>query len=308
MSLSGRESYRDELTKLASIDERILCLEADLGGSNHQFEANHPNRFFNMGIAEMASIDIAAGLSEGGHIPFFSTFASFASLRSAESMKLAMGYMEKNIKVVAPYGGVSGGWFGTTHHALEDIAIVRSFQKIKIACPHGEEDTRKVVREAANSNKPYYIRLSRNDSYESLDRALDHDCSHPLFHYKGESDLCLISIGEQGTVLCKEMESLYPDVSHIHLCYVDYESLQDHITEIGNAAERLLVVEEHRLSGGTASLLSILMPEKKVYSHDCGEDWPIYGGTHQETLEYLGFSSNVLREKIDSMKGKKLSI
>ncbi|UTR16516.1 transketolase [Salipaludibacillus sp. LMS25] len=300
MTLSGRDAYRDELTKIAEYNDHILCLEADLGGSNHKFEAQFSDRFFNMGIAEMTSIDMAAGLAEAGYIPFFSTFASFASLRSAESIKLAMGYMGKNIKIVAPYGGVSGGWFGTTHHSLEDIAIVRSFLNIKIACPYGEEDTRRVIREAALSPHPYYVRLSRNDAFESLERESDAAFS-TIVNQRGTSKLCLISIGEQGTELCKKMEDMYPEVSHIHLCYVDHSSLKDVIDQLEGLGELFLVVEEHRLAGGTASLLSVLLPNKRVYSFDCGELWPLYGGNHKETLSHLKFDSENLEKRITNL-------
>lgn len=297
MTLSGRDTYRDELTKIAEYNDRVLCLEADLGGSNHKFETQFSDRFFNMGIAEMTSIDMAAGLAEAGYIPFFSTFAPFASLRSAESIKLAMGYMEKNIKIIAPYGGVSGGWFGTTHHSLEDIAVIRAFPNIKIACPYGEEDTRRVIREAAASPHPYYVRLSRNESFISLERSGEY-AHTPLVNQKGDGKLCMVSVGEQGTELCKNMQEIYPHLSHVHLCYVDQSSLRAAIDQFKKLGETFLVVEEHRLAGGTASLLSVLMPNKRVYSFDCGEEWPVYGGTHKETLAYLKFDHETLEKQI----------
>ncbi|UOQ83479.1 transketolase [Gracilibacillus salinarum] len=300
MTLSGRDTYRDELTKIAEENDRILCLEADLGGKNHQFESQFPDRFFNMGIAEMTSIDMAAGLAEAGFIPFFSTFATFASLRSAESIKLAMGYMEKNIKIIAPYGGVSGGWFGTTHHSLEDIGVVRTFPNIKIACPYGEADTRRVIREAVLSPSPYYVRLSRNESFVSLDRD-DEQATMPLVNQKGNGNLCLLSIGEQGTELCKSIQEVYPEISHVHLCYIDQESLRNSMDQLEEHGKTFLVVEEHRLAGGTASLLAILMPNNRVYSFDCGVEWPIYGGSHQETLKYLAFDYETLEEKVKNL-------
>ncbi|WP_173918670.1 transketolase [Halobacillus sp. Marseille-Q1614] len=307
MTLSGRDTYREELTNIAEYNDHILCLEADLGGSTHKFESQFPDRFFNMGIAEMTSIDMAAGLAEAGYIPFFSTFAPFASLRSAESIKLAMGYMEKNIKVIAPYGGVSGGWFGTTHHSLEDIAVLRAFPNIKIACPYGEEDTRRVIREAASSPHPYYVRLSRNEAFVSLEREGE-SASSPLVNQKGTGELCLVSVGEQGTELCKKMQEVYPEVSHVHLCYVDQLSLRAAVDQLTGLGESFLVVEEHRLAGGTASLLSVLLPDKQVYSFDCGEEWPVYGGTHQETLAHLKFEPKTLEKRITDLLNDPITI
>ncbi|WP_238189651.1 transketolase [Paenibacillus sp. L3-i20] len=303
---SGRDSYKDELAKLASDNEQIICIEADLGGKDHPFQLQHPDRFFNLGIAELAGIDVAAGLAEAGYVPFFSTFASFAALRAAESIKLTMGYMGKNVKVVAAYGGVSGGWFGTTHHALEDIAVVQSFQNIRIACPHGEEETRKVIQEAAISDEPYYIRLSRNDAFESLFRQDDTPCSDIIVDGNKRADsfrLCVISVGEQATELCKQIIQWDDSIVHVHVVYVDTASLKSYVEQLRTLTDRFLVVEEHRATGGTASYLALLLPDKQVYAHHCGEHWPIYGGTHKDVLSYLGFGLEPLQQQIRDIVG-----
>ncbi|EFM09420.1 Transketolase central region [Paenibacillus curdlanolyticus YK9] len=305
-TLSGRDAYKDELAKLAETEERIVCLEADLGGKNHPFQTRHPERFLNLGIAELAGVDIAAGLAEAGYVPFISTFAAFAALRAAESVKLSLGYMGKNVKLVAPYGGVSGGWFGTTHHALEDIAVIQSFQNIRIACPHGEEETRRVIREAAASTEPYYIRLSRNDAFESLARASASSCRELLVErgaVHGRAKLCLLSVGEQATELCKALTEQFESVVHAHACYVDSQSLKAYVEPLQSLADRFLVVEEHRATGGTASYLALIMPEHPVYSHNCGEQWPMYGGSHAEVLADLGFGLEPLRQQIQSLLG-----
>jgi len=305
MGISSRDAYRDELSKIADENNRIICMEADLGGKKHPFQEKHPDRFFNMGIAELASIDIAAGLAESGFIPFFSTFAPFAALRAAESMKLAMGYMKKNIKVVAPYGGVSGGWFGTTHHCLEDIAVVQSFQDIRIACPYGEEETRRVIREAAESNEPYYIRMGRNNSYDSLYREEGTSCKKLIFEEPivNNSDICLISIGEEGTDICRKIHEIDSSIMHIHLCYVDIKSLKTYIDQLRKVSTKFIVVEEHRLTGSIASTLALLLPECKIYSHSCDEKWPMYGGSSEDVMNYLEFGVEYLKEVIDKIRG-----
>ncbi|MFC4076044.1 transketolase [Salinithrix halophila] len=307
MNFSGREAYKAELAELACDNEKIVCLEADLGGKKHVFQQKHPDRFLNLGIAEAAGIDMAAGLAEGGFTPFFSTFAPFAALRSAESIKLAMGYMGKNIKIAAAYGGVSGGWFGTTHHCLEDIAVLQSFQNVRIVCPHGEEETRKVVREAATSPEPYYIRLSRNEVFQSLDRNPNSSCREIVYqgNEQGVSPLCVISVGEQASELCKQIVEEYPSIIHAHVVYVDSVSLKSYVEELRTISDRFLVVEEHRATGGTASYLSLLLPECKVYSHDCGEKWPSYGGNHTDVLRYLGFGLQELKQQITDIIGEK---
>lgn len=168
MTASGRDVYRETLTGLAETDDRILCFEADLGGRRHPFAERHPDRFFNLGIAEATMVDMAAGLAAAGYKPFLSTFAPFAALRAAESLKLTLGYLGAGVTVVAPYAGVSGAWFGTTHHCLEDVAVLRAIPGVVIAAPYGEEEMRAVIEYAAVSGRPHYVRTGRNAAYRAL--------------------------------------------------------------------------------------------------------------------------------------------
>ncbi|NJP66145.1 transketolase [Streptomyces spiramenti] len=291
MTLAGRAAYRDELTQIAEYDPRILCLEADLGGKGHPFAVNHPDRFFNVGIAEGAMVDMAAGLAEGGYRPFVSTFAPFAVLRAAESMKLALGYLGAGITVVAPYAGVSGGWFGTTHHCLEDFAVVRAIPGVTVAAPYGEAEMRAVVRRAAVTGEPHYIRTGRNAAPLSLPWV---GPEPPVVNWDvhgAEPDrTCLVSVGEVGTELCLAVRRSLPALPHAHLCYLDQPHLERAAAELADHYDRFVVVEEHRQAGGIASALALLLPGREVSSVNAGESWPVHGGSHEEVLDELGLN------------------
>lgn len=295
MTLSGRDAYRAELTALAAEDPRIVCLEADLGGKGHPFQAAHPDRFFNVGIAEGAMVDMAAGLAAAGLRPFVSTFAPFAALRAAESLKLALGYLAAGITVVAPYAGVSGAWFGTTHHCLEDLAVLRSIPGVTVAAPHGEADMRAVVRAAAESGRPHYIRTGRNAAYQSLPRTTD---ALPLVNWArpgGSDEMCLVSVGEEGTRLALAVTERRPGLAHAHLTYLDREHLARAASELAARHRRFLVVEEHRQEGGVAEALALLMPRHEVHGVNAGAHWPAEGGDHHEVLARIGLDlSDVL--------------
>lgn len=307
MRLSGRAAYRDELTLLAQENEKIVCLEADLGGAKHPFAAAHPDRFFNLGITELAGIDVAAGLAATGFVPFFSTFAPFAVLRAAESVKLAMGYMGLNVKLVAPYAGVAGAWFGTTHHCLEDLALLQSIPGITIAAPYGEDETRRVIREAAGRHGPFYIRLGRNDVFESLPDKNIFEHNWVVWQIPdaqaGPLNLCLVSVGERGTSLCQQAVRMTPGLAHAHLCYLDAPNLSRAAIELFSSFRAFLVVEEHRTFGGIASSLALLLPEAQVHGHNCGMDWPHHGGEHDDVLATLGFGLQPLLEQIHALDG-----
>ncbi|MFF4484898.1 transketolase family protein [Streptomyces sp. NPDC001544] len=286
--LSGRDAYRDELTRIAGEDTSILCLEADLGGKGHPFQVAHPERFFNLGIAEGAMVDMAAGLAAGGYKPFVSTFAPFAALRAAESLKLTLGYLNAGVTVVAPYAGVSGAWFGTTHHCLEDLAVLRSMPGITIAAPYGEAEMRAVVRAAARSGRPHYIRTGRNARYASF--ALP-EGELPLvnWEFRADSDaVCLVSVGEEGTRLAVAARTATPGVAHAHLVYVDHEHLTRAAAELARHHSRFVVVEEHRGQGGVAEALALLLPRCEITSVAADRTWPSYGGDHAQVMAALG--------------------
>jgi transketolase len=296
--LSGRDAYRAELTELAETDPRLLCLEADLGGRDHRFAAAHPDRFFNLGIAEAAMIDMAAGLASAGYKPFVSTFAPFATLRAAESMKLSLGYLRAGVVVFAPYAGVSGAWFGTTHHCLEDLAVVQSFPGITIAAPYGEEETRAVVRAAAADDGPYYIRAGRNGAYRSL---LGAGSTVPPVNWVADGEeTCLVSVSEIGTELCLQACEQRPDLAHAHLCFLDQQSLSTAAPLLRARYRRFVVVEEHRPSGGVAASLALLLPDCQVWGVNAGNSWPSHGGDHDEVLAELGLDLPHVLDTVDT--------
>ncbi|ULR50809.1 transketolase [Streptomyces deccanensis] len=289
VTLSGRDAYRDELTRLAASDDTIVCLEADLGGKGHPFQAAHPERFLNLGIAEGAMVDMAAGLAAGGHKPFISTFAPFAALRAAESLKLTLGYLAAGVTVVAPYAGVSGAWFGTTHHCLEDLAILRSVPGVTIAAPYGDAEMRAVVREAVRSGRPHYIRTGRNARYESLPLS---GTELPLVNWEFTADatgaVCLVSVGEEGTRLALAARRAAPGTAHAHLTYLDHDNLTAAAAELARHHSRFVVVEEHRGQGGIAEALALLLPACQVTSVSADRSWPSQGGDHEEVMAALG--------------------
>ncbi|MFF3943869.1 transketolase [Streptomyces sp. NPDC001902] len=290
MTLSGRDAYRAELAALAAADDRVLCLEADLGGRGHPFQRAHPERFLNLGIAEAAMVDMAAGLAAAGWKPFVSTFAPFAALRAAESLKLTLGYLRAGVTVVAPYAGVSGAWFGTTHHCLEDLAVLRSIPGVTIAAPYGEAEMRSVVRAAVRSGRPHYIRTGRNAAYESL-RAPVAEGGTVTWEHHGSGAAgarCLVSVGEEGTRLALAARAERPGTAHAHLTYLDHAHLSRAAAELARHHHRFVVVEEHRTEGGVAEALALLLPACEVTSVGAGHGWPSEGGDHQEVMAALG--------------------
>jgi transketolase len=287
--LSARAACRIELTRLAHEDRRVVCIDADLGGATNPFATAHPDRHLNLGVAEAAAVDIAVGLASAGLRPYVHTFAPFAALRAAESVKLGLGYLGAPIVLVCPYGGVAGGWFGTTHHALEDLAVVRSLPGVRVAVPCGEAEARAVIRQSLAAALPCYVRLGRNEVHVSPIPPL---AWGEVGWLRGPADggVTLVSVGEKPEALCAEAVSRAPWLGHARLCWVDDESLRRAAPELGARCRELVVVEEHREAGSVASALALMLPDIRVRAVNAGTSWPTRGGGHDDVLAQLNLT------------------
>ncbi len=153
----------EELADLADGDERIVVLTADLASANrlNDFAARWPQRFFNVGIAEKNMISVAAGLASTGLIPFVGTFASFASLLGYEQIRTDCAYPGMAVRVLAHHSGMSLGYYGTSHHALEDLAAMRAVADLTVACAADANQLRAMLRASVDLVGPLYLRLGR---------------------------------------------------------------------------------------------------------------------------------------------------
>ena len=136
-ALSTAEYYGKALCELGAEHPEVVALTADLGKSTKigMFGEKFPDRFFNVGIAEQNMFGVAAGLAQNGLIPFASTFAIFASARSLDQVHTDICYQNVPVKIIATHAGTSFGQAGSTHHALIDMACMRSLPHMTVICP-----------------------------------------------------------------------------------------------------------------------------------------------------------------------------
>ena len=169
MSKAIREEYGMILKELGETNENIVVLDADLSGSTKSalFGKAFPERFFNMGIAESNMVATAAGLSTVGKIPFVNTFTVFLTTLGLIATRGQICYGNLNVKFGGAYGGMSDALDGASHHALEDIAIMRTLPNMRVIVPADAAATRWATRWAVDNYGPVYLRLSR-ETYPDL--------------------------------------------------------------------------------------------------------------------------------------------
>ena len=161
--IATRDSYGNTLVELAAEHENIIVLDADLAGATKTgiFKKAYPERHFNCGIAEADLIDVSAGLSTMGFVPFCSSFAMFASGRAFEQVRNTLGYPHLNVKVCASHGGISVGEDGASHQCCEDFALMRTIPGMVVMCPSDDVEARAAVKAAYAYKGPVYMRLGR---------------------------------------------------------------------------------------------------------------------------------------------------
>jgi transketolase len=158
-----RSGFGAGLTELGKSDENVVALCADLTGSlkMDEFKANHPERFFQVGIAEANMMGIAAGMTIGGKIPFTGTFANFSTGRVYDQIRQSVAYSGKNVKICASHAGVTLGEDGATHQILEDIGLMKMLPGMTVINTCDFNQTKAATLAIAKHKGPVYLRFGR---------------------------------------------------------------------------------------------------------------------------------------------------
>lgn len=170
-----RDAYVATLADLASDDHRIVGVVNDSVGSSKldAFKKAFPDRLINVGIAEQDMVGVAAGLANGGRIPFVSAASCFLTARALEQIKADVAYSNRNVKLCGMSPGMAYGELGPTHHSIEDIAWLRAIDNMIIVVPASPVETAAALRWAAATEGPAFIRVSRMAVPEVYDDAYE---------------------------------------------------------------------------------------------------------------------------------------
>ena len=262
--VATRDSYGSALKELGATAENLVVLDADLAGATKTsiFQKAYPERHFDCGIAEANMIDVAAGLSTMGLVPFAATFAMFAAGRAYEQIRNTIGYPHLNVKIGATHGGISVGEDGASHQCCEDFALMRTIPGMTVMCPADDVEARQMVKAAYEMEGPVYIRFGR--------------AATPVFHSeafhfeigKGEviqegTDVAIIATGimvpeviEAGKALAER------GVSARVINMATIKPLdEDLVLKAARECGKIVTVEEHSVIGGLGEGVCALVSE-----------------------------------------------
>ena len=161
--IATRQAYGEALIELVEKNDKVVVLDADLANATQTCKVAkaHPEKFYNCGIAEANMVDIAAGMSTMGLIPYCSSFAMFAAGRAYEQIRNSIAYPHFNVKICATHAGVSVGEDGGSHQCIEDLALMRAIPGMTVICPADANEAKAATMAIAEMNGPVYMRLAR---------------------------------------------------------------------------------------------------------------------------------------------------
>ena len=260
-SLPGLSAFvaGEELANLVDDGHDIVVLTADLSTSNRltDFQARHPARFFNVGIAEQNMMSIGAGMAACGHQAWVSTFAAFASLLCAEHLRTDMAYPNLPVRILAHHAGISMGFYGTSHHAVEDIAVTRAIAGMTVMAPCDAATLRACVRATLDEPGPVYLRLGRGNDPDVHESNVEVQRGRFLRVREG-NDVTVIATGIGVQAAVGAAERIAGDgvtvrvLDAVYLKPLDVDAIEIAARETG----RILVVEEHNVIGGLGTAVA----------------------------------------------------
>jgi transketolase len=263
--LSTRDAYGEVLVELGEENDDIFVLDADLSQSTrtNMFAEKFPERFFNMGISEQNMMGTAAGMALAGKIPFVSTFAVFATMRSGEQVRTSVAYPRLNVKIVVTHSGLSIGAAGATHFSEEDLAIMRAIPNMTVIAPADAIQTKLAVEAAARYNGPVYIRLGRGDN-PVVYQELDYEIGKAVTLCEGK-DLTIVATGVMVVRALQAAQKL--EGMGINARVIDMHTIKplDKEVLLKAAAETkgIITMEEHNVIGGLGSAVAEAVTEER---------------------------------------------
>lgn len=259
-----REMYGKVLAEIGQRNPDIVVLTADLMRSNKtgDFAKVVPERFFNFGIAEQNMMAAAAGLAANGKIPYVSTYAAFASMRCCEQVRTDIAYPKLKVRIVSSHSGLSMGNGGTTHHATEDIAIMRSMANMTVVVPADANECAKAVIESVDYPGPIYMRVGRGAEPIVYKTDYEFKIGRAVTVRDGR-DVAVIACGIAVMAAVKAARKL--ETEGVGVRVIDMHTIKPLDTEaVLKAARetgRILTVEEHNIIGGLGGAVAETIAE-----------------------------------------------
>ena len=294
-----RSGFGDGLTELGKSNKNVVALCADLIGSlkMDDFKENHPERFFQIGVAEANMIGIAAGMTIGGKIPFTGTFANFSTGRVYDQIRQSVAYSSKNVKICASHAGLTLGEDGATHQILEDIGLMKMLPGMTVINTCDYNQTKAATIAIASYNGPVYLRFGRPKVANFTPENQIFEIGKAIKLQEG-NDVTIVATGHlvwealQAAEILNE-QGISAEVINIHTIKpLDDEAILNSISK----TRCIVTAEEHNFLGGLGESVARVLannnptPQEFVATQDTfGES-----GTPEQLMQKYGLNASAI--------------
>ena len=257
-----RSGFGAGLTELGKNNKNVVALCADLTGSlkMNDFKDNHPDRFFQVGIAEANMIGIAAGMTIGGKIPFTGTFANFSTSRVYDQIRQSVAYSNKNVKICASHAGLTLGEDGATHQVLEDIGMMKMLPHMTVINTCDFNQTKAATIAIAEHVGPVYLRFGRPKVPNFTNENQKFEIGKAVTLEEG-NDLTIIATGHlvwEAMEACKALKEININAEVINIHTIKPLD-RDAIIKSIKKTKCVVTAEEHMLNGGLGESIAQLL-------------------------------------------------
>lgn len=304
-TIATRVAYGQALAALADEYPQLVVLDADLSGStqSHFFAKAHPERFYNMGIAEANMTSVAAGLAACGKMAFTNSFAMFATGRAWEQVRNSVAYPGLNVKIVGSHGGLSVGEDGATHQCIEDYAIMRAIPGMMVVSPCDGPEMRLAVKALLDYDGPAYMRLGRL----AVESVTDEIPGYSFQLGKGVTlrdggDVTVIATGMMVQMAVKAAEQLAGEGISVRV--IDMHTIkpldEELVIKAAQETGTIVTSEEATIVGGLGSAVAECVAEHfpvPVLRHGVNDEFG-RSGKAQDVLKAYGLTPEGIVEKV----------
>ena len=307
-----RSAYGASLVRLGKKDSRVVALEADLGKSTQSvmFQAEFPDRYFQMGIAEQNMASTAAGFALTGMIPFIHSFAVFAAGRDYDQLRNSICVPNLPVRICGSSAGLSDFGDGKTHQGVEDAALMRALPNMTVLCPADSIEVEKMMDCMLDWKGPVYIRINRND----LPFVLPADEPYHIGKVTLLREGSHAAIFASGIMVSKALEAATALASEgISARVLDVGTLKpldrDAVIRYASGVEAIVTAEEHSVIGGLGSAVVEALrgvTHAPVEFVGIPDSFGISAESYDVLLAHFGLTSEAVSQAVKTLlKGRK---
>jgi transketolase len=296
------------VAEIAAEDERILTMTADLSNTLAEFREAFPERYIELGIAETNSVSVAAGLASCGYVPYIFSMSPFGVLKTAEQLRTDVDYNHLPVRLVGRLSGLAMGYFGTSHYAVEDIAIARTLANTTVVAPADQHATLALFRSTAGLPGPVYIRIA-----EAVDPVYDEvpDIGYGTWPRLREGNDITLAAHGMGVGLAVQAAGILNAEHGISADVYDGGYLKPFdeaaIVDTASRTGKVLTIEDHTVNGGIGAIVAETVARHKILADlaQCAlPDVDLEVGVPAELYEYYGLTvAGVVAKALELTKG-----